>query len=211
MPNDPNPHLPGTQPLASKALSVPPEMIFEIATGMETPVVIAERYGYSEAEYAALLEWKPFVQILDRQRAELERTGYTFLNEVRWIARDKLRDLYKRSKGPDLTFLQELEFFTRCAKLADYEPKASMPVAQGTGFSININFSNRPKPLPPIEGTIIDSATPPVDATLLATPSADSPPHHPPAAGEIPVPQPELPLAASNPFVADTGRRKKAA
>lgn len=135
------PYLPGHSPLAVSALQVPVEMVLQIATGMEEPVDIAARFGFSQDKYTALSTWGPFQQELERKRQELAASGQTFRMKMNYMATDLADDLYTRAKGHEIPLLQKLETFRTMAKLADLEPKPNTSVQSGPGFSITINFS----------------------------------------------------------------------
>lgn len=130
------------QPLS---LEVPQEMVVAIATGMEEPADIASRYGFEGHKWQQLKKWKPFLDAVAAQRAELEANGMTFKIKAKVLTEDVFEDAYKIARSNDATLLQKLEFIKLGAKLADMEPKNnSAQVAQGPGFSISINFSSPP-------------------------------------------------------------------
>jgi hypothetical protein len=120
-------------------------MVYDIASGLEDPKQVANRYGFGGAQWDALKVWQPFVDQVATQKAELEKNGSTFRNKVRILTEDVFIEAYKDAKNNDATLLQKLEFVKLGAKLGDLEPKASAQVqAAGAGFSININFSSPP-------------------------------------------------------------------
>lgn len=134
--------LPTTPP---PALDVPQEMILAIAIGMEEPSEIASRYGFEGDRWKALSVWKPFLDAVAKQKAELEQNGITFRIKAKALTEDVFEDAYKIARSNDATLLQKLEFIKLGAKLGDMEPKASAQVASGPGFSITINIADPPK------------------------------------------------------------------
>jgi hypothetical protein len=134
-------------PSTPKVHEVPSEMVMEIACGMERPVDIALRYGYSTQEFEALTQWEPFVQAVEAKKVELKASGHTFRLMTGWMAEDLAKDLYRKAKSNDASLPQVHDVFKTMAKLADYEPKQAAQVAQGAGFSIQIVFGDK-KPAP---------------------------------------------------------------
>lgn len=128
---------------ARTPLDVPSQMVMEIACGMEEPLVIARRYGFTDVEFGALCQWPEFNRQVDAKRAELKASGHTFRLMAGWMAEDLAKDLYRQAKGTDATLPQKHEVFKTMAKLADYEPKASAQVQPGPGFSISIVFADK--------------------------------------------------------------------
>jgi hypothetical protein len=127
-------------------LNFPPQdMILSVAMGMEEPKDIASRYGYEGDDWDRLEKWKPFVDAVAKQRADLEANGWTFKALARGLTEHVFQEAYKVAAGNSATLMQKLEFVKLGAKLADMEPKANTQVASGPGFSISINFST-PKP-----------------------------------------------------------------
>ena len=142
-------------PQYKPALSVPQELILQIAIGMEEPAEVAARYGFDTDAWKKLEAWKPFQDAVAKQKAELDQSGLTFRIKAKALTEDVFEDAYRIARSNDSTLLQKLEFIKLGAKLADMEPKANTQVAQGPGFSISINFST-PKPENPEKSKIID-------------------------------------------------------
>lgn len=132
-------------------LDVKSEMVMEIACGMEDPLVIARRFGFTDVEFGALCQWPEFNRQVEAKKSELKASGHTFRLMAGWMAEDLAKELYRQAKGIDATLPQKHEVFKTFAKLADYEPKANAQVATGPGFSINIVFSDSAKKAEPID------------------------------------------------------------
>lgn len=128
------------------ALNVPSEMVMQLACGMEDPLVVARRFGYTDVEFGALCQWQPFNDQVESKKAELKASGHTFRLMAGWMAEDLAKDLYRQAKGTDASLPQKHEVFKTMAKLADYEPKVNAQVQQGPGFSISIVFADKKDP-----------------------------------------------------------------
>jgi hypothetical protein len=128
--------------LGAGRLSVPSEMVAEIAAGMEDPTDIAFRYGIVGQAWKELQEWVPFQNAVATQKAEFEKTGFTFKVKARILTEDVFDDAYRIARSNASTLLQKLEFIKVGAKLADMEPKNTQQVAAGPGFSITINLGD---------------------------------------------------------------------
>jgi len=124
-------------------LSVPSEMVAEIAAGLEEPRDIAFRYGIAGASWESLTKWVPFQNAVAAQKAEYEKSGFTFKVKAKVLTEDVFEHAYKIARSNDSTLLQKLEFIKVGAKLADMEPKANQAVASGPGFSITINLGTQ--------------------------------------------------------------------
>lgn len=120
----------------------PPQMVAEIAYGMEEPVDIAFRYGISASEYRKLAQNAHFQAEVAAKTAELMRAGHTVKVKAQFMAEDLLETLYLQAKDPKATFNMVHEAVKTMAKLADLEPKANQPQVQGGGTAIHIIFNN---------------------------------------------------------------------
>lgn len=125
-------------------VDIPPELIMGIAMGMEEPKDLAYRHGIVGEQWEQLCKWKPFLDAVAKQRAELEANGFTFRLKAKLLTEDVFDEAYKIAKSNETTLMQKIEFVKLGAKLADMEPKQSAQVAAGPGFSISINFSGQP-------------------------------------------------------------------
>lgn len=122
-------------------LSIPSEMVAEIAAGLEEPKDIAFRYGIVGTAWEDLKKWVPFQNAVAAQRAEYEKSGFTFKVKARVLTEDVFEQAYKFAKSSETSLLQKLEFVKLGAKLADMEPKQTTQTAAGPGFSIVINLT----------------------------------------------------------------------
>ena len=133
-----------TQPqLPERSLDIPSEMVLEIATGFEEPVVIAARYGFEGAKWEQLESWKPFQAAVTHQKAELERSGYTFRLKSAMKA-DTLADhMFVQALTDATTFPQKLEALKFFTKVGELEPREATQVQAGSGFSIVISVGSK--------------------------------------------------------------------
>ena len=125
----------------SKALDVPPLLISEIALGMENPVFIAARHGFSEAEYNELAAYPVFKLAVEHQKALYEREGVTYQNKAAVQAQYLADKVFTDAMRPDTPIPQALaaaEFFRKAGAL-EAKAKAS-ETAAGPGFSVVINI-----------------------------------------------------------------------
>ena len=129
---------------------VPAELMTALAVGLDDPDVIAGRYisRVPTAAWDKLKTYPPFVKEVERQRAELIATGYTFRIKAKQLTEDVFDEAYKSAKHEDTTLMQKLEFIKLGAKLADMEPKASTNPNNPT-FSINITLPTTTLPPAP--------------------------------------------------------------
>lgn len=122
-------------------ITIPPEMVVSIAQGMEEPSEIAAKHGFTGERWEKLQNWKPFLDAVAAQKAELDKSGYSFRVKAAWKAEDLADDYYLKAKAPDATFAQvqsAVQFFT---KIAGLEPREEKTGQQGEGFSVTINMN----------------------------------------------------------------------
>jgi hypothetical protein len=134
-------------PVQTQSFDISQALIFEMAQGWEEPEAIAARYGYVDEAWVKLSTYKPFLQAVDAQKAELERDGTNFRMVARTLTADVFTDAYRIAKSNDSTLLQKLEFIKLGAKLGDMEPKAAAQTA-AIGGSVTIVFTTEGKPAP---------------------------------------------------------------
>ena len=141
---------PASPNLAEKALRVPPEMVLQIASGLDDPLAIALRYGYTEEEFASLQNWQPFAQEVAKCRAELEKSGFDFVLDSRVKAKELSNVIFLRAMCTEATFGQVHDAFRTFTEFADLKPKTLANPAQNPGnapaFSINIVIGDKPQP-----------------------------------------------------------------
>ena len=62
-------------------------MIYEIAMGVGTPLEIARRHGYTDADFIILNAYKWFERAVQAARTELESAGFTFERKMAMMNR----------------------------------------------------------------------------------------------------------------------------
>lgn len=131
--------------LAYPLPEVPQEMILRIAQGIEDPMAVARHYGFDDAQYEALQGWKPFVDAVAAQTAELETSGWVFRTKARYLASDLLERAYKRAASDEATLPQLLETAKLFVDVGDLKPNKNAQTGVGEGFSITIVNQNPDK------------------------------------------------------------------
>jgi hypothetical protein len=128
-------------------LAISSEMVAEIAAGLEDPKDIAFRHGIAGKAWEDLKNWLPFQNAVAAQKAEYEKSGYTFKMKARLLTEDVFDQAYKYAKSTETSLLQKLEFIKLGAKLGDMEPKQTSQTQAGPGFSITINLAEPKTPI----------------------------------------------------------------
>ncbi len=136
--------------LAAKALRVPPEMVLQIASGLDDPVDIALRYGFTAEEFTSLQAWQPFQQEVAKARAEIEKSGFDFVLDARLKAKELSNVIFLRAMSTDATFTQVHDAFRTFTEFGDLKPKPPPTANQAnpggpSGFSINIVLNSDPR------------------------------------------------------------------
>lgn len=141
------------------ALPQPPaQMIYDIAAGLEEPVEIASRYGYTVTEWNRLEEHQPFRTAVAQARSELEKGGHAVRTKARWMTEILIEDLFLRMKQEGTTVGQLQESVRILSKLGDLEPKPNVAAGpSGPTSSVQIIFSGGPAPEITIGGKDVSS------------------------------------------------------
>jgi hypothetical protein len=134
-------HANGMSLTSTSARRVPPEMVVEIAFGLEAPTEVAARFGFSASDYQELSTQTWFRKQLEEKRAELAAQGWTFRSKMGVLAEDLLTDAYVAAKVSESATVK-LEVAKYLTKVADLEPKDKFQSTAGGGFMININLGN---------------------------------------------------------------------
>ncbi|MFZ6731973.1 hypothetical protein ACO0LG_08650 [Undibacterium sp. Ji42W] len=128
--------------LTNRVRNIPPEMLLDIAAGIEEPVDIAFRYGFSASEYIKLSQSQEFLREINIQRAENDRTGVTARNKA-GLFYDVLADAYfKRLLAEDVSVAQLAAGVDTFATLGGRKPKNDAVGMSGAQFSITFNIPN---------------------------------------------------------------------
>jgi hypothetical protein len=127
-----------------------PKMMLEIAAGLEDGAVIAERYGMSRDDYAALAASEGFQKQIGGLISEMKLNGVTFSRKAAMVAEDLLMDLFVMARSSK-SLGDVLEVAKFAAKMGKLEPVTNEKGGGGAGgnvFAIQFNFQNQtPKTL----------------------------------------------------------------
>lgn len=127
-------------------LDVPAQLVWECAAGVEDPSIVADRFGFSGDKWTRLSCWPPFIQAVQRQRAEFEREGVTFRLKAGLMAEQVMDQMFKQAVGTDSTILQKLSVFNALVDVSGLKPEKKSAVQADAGaaprFSITINIPN---------------------------------------------------------------------
>jgi hypothetical protein len=128
-----------------KFLDVRPELVAELAMGVDDPQAVAARYGVEGEAWDQLKDWKPFTDAVAAQRGEFEKSGYTFRVKSAMKA-DVLADrVFVQALTNEATFLQKVEALKLFTKLGDLEPNPKASAPAGPAFSITIDLGGGQK------------------------------------------------------------------
>ena len=126
--------------LTTRAREIPPDMLLDIAAGMEEPADIALRYGFTASEFKRLCESQEFLRDISAQRAENDKTGVTARNKAGMMY-DVLADKYfQRLLDSNVAIGQLAAGVEAFATLGGRKPKATIAEAAGAGFQIVFNI-----------------------------------------------------------------------
>lgn len=119
---------------------IPTGMLLDIAAGMEEPVDIAFRYGFSASEFARLSKSQEFLREIGTHRSENDKTGITARNKA-GLMYDMLADQYfKKLMSEDTPIGQLAAGVETFATIGGRKPKASVDGPAGAQFSISFNI-----------------------------------------------------------------------
>jgi hypothetical protein len=150
-------------------IDVPAELVAELALGAEDPTVVAARYGIEGKRWEELQQWKPFLTAVDLQRAEFERSGFTFRVKSAMKA-DALADqVFVKAMLNETTLVQKMDALRLFSKLGDLEPNPKLTAPAGPTFSITIDMNNF-RPAAAISSPKPDTSVPVEDAVQVTQP-----------------------------------------
>jgi hypothetical protein len=134
------------QRYTSPLFTVPPQVLMEIASGIEEPTEIAKRWGLKPDQLDAVLKTPAIKHQIEAKRSELKATGATFRMKAEVLAEELMVDIYHEAMHPDAPRGFKLEVVKWLTKIADREPKQSANIIGGglSGFSLQINIPSIP-------------------------------------------------------------------
>lgn len=120
-----------------------PNVIVELAMGMESPLALLARYGYSPEQAGTLLSNELIQRQIESKRAELKSQGIVFKTKALMAAEDILEDVYVEAKMQETPLPQKLDALKFFAKAAGVDQVQSTSGAAGGGFNITINLGDK--------------------------------------------------------------------
>lgn len=135
------------------------QMMMEIASGLEEPEHIAQRYGYTVKQFHQMAAQPYFQQQVVHYEAELRATGVTFARKAAMLAEDLLVDAYQMAKASDDhgTVLETAKWL---AKMGRLEPVTTQRAEGSSGnaggaavFQLSINLGGKKEEFT-IEGAV---------------------------------------------------------
>ena len=130
---------------ARKYLTIKPDMIREVATGLEDGKDIAKRYGFDEAEWDEVKDREDFQAAVAKVRGEMERSGQTFRLKAAVMADSLMDNMYKHAMDADTPVKDKAAALQLLTRVGELEPKASAQVSAGPGITINIPTAPPPE------------------------------------------------------------------
>lgn len=120
-----------------------PNIIVELAMGMEPPLALLARYGYNPEQAGTLLSNELIQRQIESKRAELKSQGIVFKTKALMAAEDILEDVYVEAKMQETPLPQKLDALKFFAKAAGVDQVQSASGAAGGGFNITINLGDK--------------------------------------------------------------------
>jgi hypothetical protein len=148
--------------LSRKYARLSPEMINEIATGLEDPFEIAKRYDFTREEWDQIKDRPDYQKAVSAVRAEMERTGKTFRLKASVMADALMSNMYTFAMNADTPVRDKAAALQLLTKVADLEPKSGdSKASSGPAFSITINLPEGSAPVPAVKAEVVENAEKP--------------------------------------------------
>lgn len=126
---------------ANPALYLSPEMVTELALGMDPPKDICARYGIADFEYAKMASQEWFGELVAKRRMDLNDNGQLFEGKARMMAEELYVRAYQQALTGGLTANLVIDLAKQLAEIG--MPKSARATANmptGPQFQININM-----------------------------------------------------------------------
>lgn len=120
-----------------------PNIIVELAMGVESPLSVLARYGYDADKAGTLLSNELVQRQVEAKRAELKSQGIVFKTKALMAAEDILEDVYTEAKMSDTPLPQKLDALKFFAKAAGVDQVQQTSAGAGGGFNITINLGDK--------------------------------------------------------------------
>lgn len=125
---------------ASRLLNIDPEMVQEIATGLEDGAEIASRYGFSPAEWEQLASNQIFQRQVKAAIAEREKSGKNFRTKAAVMAEKLMDDMFRSALGVEVPVKDKAAALQVLTRVGELEPRREVDAAaSGPAFSISIS------------------------------------------------------------------------
>lgn len=123
---------------SNNLLELSPRLIFDLASQMNPPEVVAQDHGLDPQWLSEFVELPHVRRAIKDKKAELDAAGYSLVQKSRLMFEDGLADVYRKMKDPgvSLSALVETMKFLRSTAQLD---KPEQTVASEK-FVININL-----------------------------------------------------------------------
>lgn len=126
--------------LTQRARSIPPEMLLDIAAGMEDPVDIAFRYGFSVSEFRKLEQNQQFLAEVAALRSKREASGEAAIAKAGMMYDVLAEKYFLRLLDNDTSTSQLAAGVEAFATLGNRKPKAKDTGPTAAQFSITFNI-----------------------------------------------------------------------
>jgi hypothetical protein len=124
------------------ALYYSPEMVAELAMGMDPPYDIAARYGLTRQEFDQLQAQAWFGEMVARKRQELSDDGILFSSKAAMMAEELWARLFQAACANQLAHPLVVETAKQLTEIGQLKPKAAANVGGGgPAFQINIQVN----------------------------------------------------------------------
>lgn len=124
----------------SPILDVPPELVLELAVGIDTFDNICRKHGYGTSQIEHLRDDSGLKARVAKAEAELQKDGFTHKLRAGYGADLILRILISRGMDPSTPLSIALDIYKELVKTGDLVPKQALAQQTTNGFSITINI-----------------------------------------------------------------------
>lgn len=127
--------------ILSPGLYVSPEMITELAMGLDPTATIADKYGFDPVAFGALSQQGWFQEAVVRRRTELSEEGVTFQAKAAMVSEELMMEGFKLARAGLMKPDEVTNLLKVTSGLAGMQPKHTVqPGEAGARFMIQINM-----------------------------------------------------------------------
>lgn len=150
------------------ALYLSPEMVAELALGLEPPITVVEKYGFTLRQFVQLQNMPWFTEAVYRERERQRNEGVTFQSKSRLMAEELWTDIYKEAKANSYKSELKVDVAKQLTEIAGLKPKNVVTPGQtGPSFTVNISIPESMQG-PRSAQTILDVTPPAIDVQFDA-------------------------------------------